>query len=117
MRKSLRFVTSLAAIVALSSALNAFEVSKPVCLAPAKPGGGFDLTCRLVSNSLSATKVIDKPMIVNFMPGGVGAVAYNHVIGQRSNDPEMIVAASTGSALNIAPVSYTHLTLPTKRIV
>jgi len=102
MRKSLRLVTSLAAIVALSSALNAFEVSKPVCLAPAKPGGGFDLTCRLASNSFSASKTIAKPMVVNFMPGGVGAVAYNHVIGQRSNDGEMIVAASTGSALNIA---------------
>lgn len=102
MKKSLRLVTSVAAMLALSSALNAFEVSKPVCLAPAKPGGGFDLSCRLVSNSLSASKVISKPMIVNFMPGGVGAVAYNHIIGQRSNDAEMIVAASTGSALNIA---------------
>ncbi len=102
MGKALHLVTSLTAIVALSTALNAFEVSKPVCLAPAKPGGGFDLSCRLVSNSLSASKVIEKPMIVNFMPGGVGAVAYNHVIGQRSNDAEMIVAASTGSALNIA---------------
>ncbi|MFW9620152.1 MAG: Bug family tripartite tricarboxylate transporter substrate binding protein [Sulfurospirillum sp.] len=98
----LRLVTSFAAIVALSSALNAFEVSKPVCLAPAKPGGGFDLTCRLASNSLSASKTITKPMTVNFMPGGVGAVAYNHIIGQRPNDAEMIVAASTGSALNIA---------------
>ncbi len=102
MGKALHLVTSVVAMVALSSALNAFEVSKPVCLAPAKPGGGFDLSCRLVSNSLSASKVIEKPMIVNFMPGGVGAVAYNHVIGQRSNDAEMIVAASTGSALNIA---------------
>ncbi|MDD4505721.1 MAG: tripartite tricarboxylate transporter substrate-binding protein [Sulfurospirillaceae bacterium] len=102
MKKSLRLVTSVAAMLALTSALNAFEVHKPVCLAPAKPGGGFDLSCRLVSNSLSASKVIDKPMIVNFMPGGVGAVAYNHIIGQRSNDAEMIVAASTGSALNIA---------------
>ncbi len=102
MKKSLRLVTSVAAMLALSSALNAFEVIKPVCLAPAKPGGGFDLSCRLVSNSLSASKVISKPMIVNFMPGGVGAVAYNHIIGQRSNDAEMIVAASTGSALNIA---------------
>jgi putative tricarboxylic transport membrane protein len=47
-------------------------------------------------------KLIDKPMIVNFMPGGVGAVAYNHVIGVRSSDPEIMVAASAGSALNIA---------------
>ncbi len=100
--KMLRVVTSLAALVALSSVAQAFEPSKPVCLAPAKPGGGFDLTCRLVSNSLSASKLLDKPMIVNFMPGGVGAVAYNHVIGQRPNDPEMLIAASAGSALNIA---------------
>lgn len=102
MSKTLRLLVSSAAIVALSSALNAFEVSKPVCLVPAKPSGGFDLTCRLVSNSLSASKTITTPMTVNFMPGGVGAVAYNHVIAQRSNDAEMIVAASTGSALNIA---------------
>lgn len=102
MKNKLKIVTSMLTVVALSSALNAFEPKKPVCLAPAKPGGGFDLTCRLVSNSIIEAKLIDKPMIVNFMPGGVGAVAYNHVIGARSNDPEMIVAASTGSVLNIA---------------
>lgn len=102
MKNKLKIVTSMLTVVALSSALNAFEPKKPVCLAPAKPGGGFDLTCRLVSNSIIEAKLINKPMIVNFMPGGVGAVAYNHVIGARSNDPEMIVAASTGSVLNIA---------------
>lgn len=102
MIKKLQFVTSVLAVVALSSALHAFEPKKPVCLAPAKPGGGFDLTCRLVTNSMMAAKLLDKPMIVSFMPGGVGAVAYNHVIGQRSNDPDMITAVSTGSALNIA---------------
>lgn len=102
MKNKLKIVTSMFTVVALSSALNAFEPKKPVCLAPAKPGGGFDLTCRLVSNSIIEAKLINKPMIVNFMPGGVGAVAYNHVIGARSNDPEMIVAASTGSVLNIA---------------
>ena len=102
MKNKLKIVTSMFTVVALSSALNAFEPKKPVCLAPAKPGGGFDLTCRLVSNSIIEAKLINKPMIVNFMPGGVGAVAYNHVIGARSNDPEMIVAASTGTVLNIA---------------
>jgi putative tricarboxylic transport membrane protein len=102
MKNKLEIVTSLLAVVALSSALNAFEPKKPVCLAPAKPGGGFDLTCRLVTNSILEAKLIDKPMIVNFMPGGVGAVAYNHVIGVRASDPDTIVAVSTGSALNLA---------------
>ncbi|MBE0496186.1 MAG: tripartite tricarboxylate transporter substrate binding protein [Campylobacterales bacterium] len=102
MRKMLHFVAICVASATLASSAQAFEATKPLCLAPAKPGGGFDLTCRLVSNSLGTSKIIEKPMIVNFMPGGVGAVAYNHVIGQRPDDANMIVAASTGSALNIA---------------
>ena len=102
MKNKLNLVSSMLAVVALSSALHAFEPRKPVWLATAKRGGGFDLACRLVTNSIMEAKLIDKPMIVNFMPGGVGAVAYNHVIGVRSSDPEIMVAASAGSALNIA---------------
>ncbi len=75
---------------------------KTECLAGAQPGGGFDLTCRLVGNSLLAAKLIDKPMAVTFMEGGVGAVAYNHVVGTRPGDPGLVVAASTGSALLLA---------------
>ena len=51
------------------------------CIAPAKPGGGYDLTCRLAANGLEKTGMIDKPMAVSYMPGGIGAVAYNHVNG------------------------------------
>ncbi len=72
------------------------------CIAPAKPGGGFDLTCRLVANALLGSKLISTPMQVKYMPGGIGAVAYNHVIGMRDRDENVIVAASTGSALNLA---------------
>jgi putative tricarboxylic transport membrane protein len=75
---------------------------KTECIAGAKPGGGFDLTCRLAANSLLATKLIEKPMVVTYMEGGVGAVAYNHVIGKRASDPTVITAASSGSALLIA---------------
>ncbi|MFC4173876.1 Bug family tripartite tricarboxylate transporter substrate binding protein [Microvirga sp. GCM10011540] len=75
---------------------------KTECLAGAKPGGGFDVTCRLAANSLLAAKLIDKPMPVTYMEGGVGAVAYNHVVGKRSSDPTLITAASTGSALLLA---------------
>ncbi len=75
---------------------------KTECLAGAKPGGGFDLTCRLAGNALLAAKLIDKPMPVTYMEGGVGAVAYNHVVGKRSSDPTLITAASSGSALLLA---------------
>lgn len=72
------------------------------CIAPAKPGGGYDLTCRLAANGLQKTGLIEKPMMVSYMPGGIGAVAYNHVNGVRADDPNLIVAASTGAAVNLA---------------
>lgn len=57
--------------------------SRTECIAPAKPGGGFDLTCKLIQVSLLETKAIEKPMRVTYMPGGVGAVAYNAIVAQR----------------------------------
>lgn len=90
----------LAFVVANGTAVA--EPAKPECLAGAKPGGGFDLTCRLAANSLLASKIIATPMQVTYMEGGVGAVAYNHVIGKRGADGNLITAASSGSALLIA---------------
>lgn len=75
---------------------------KTECLVGAKPGGGFDVTCRLAANALLAAKLIETPMTVTYMEGGVGAIAYNHVNGKRAADPSLIVAASTGSALLLA---------------
>ena len=72
------------------------------CIAPAKPGGGFDLTCRLAANSLKESKLISQPMQVKYLPGGIGALAYNNIVGSRNKDPNIIIAASTGSALNLA---------------
>ncbi|RYB92833.1 Bug family tripartite tricarboxylate transporter substrate binding protein [Ciceribacter ferrooxidans] len=102
----IRFLTKTlagAALVTLAAGTAAFaEPAKPECLAGAKPGGGFDLTCRLAANALLETKEISTPMAVTYMEGGVGAVAYNHVIGKRGTDGNLITAASSGSALLIA---------------
>ncbi|MEC9482481.1 MAG: tripartite tricarboxylate transporter substrate-binding protein [Halomonas sp.] len=93
-------------LLALSGALLAglaqAQSEATECIAPAKPGGGYDLTCRLAANALQETGLIDKPMMVSYMPGGIGAVAYNHVNGVRNDDPNLIVAASTGAAVNLA---------------
>ena len=62
----------------------------------------MDLTCQLAATTLLAADLIDRPMQVKYRPGGIGAVAYNHVVGVRNADPGLIVAASSGSALNIA---------------
>lgn len=74
----------------------------PECIAPAKPGGGFDLTCRVAINSFQQTHILNHPMRTIYMPGGVGAVAYNTVVAQRPDDPNAIVAFSGGSLLNLA---------------
>lgn len=91
-----------AALVLAAPAALAFEPSKPECIAPASPGGGFDLTCRLAIQALQDLKLLKEPMRVTYMPGGIGAVAINTVNAQRADDPNLIVAISAGSALNIA---------------
>lgn len=91
-----------AALVAVLAAPAQAEPAQPECIAPAKPGGGFDLTCRLAVNALKATGVLQAPMRTVYMPGGIGAVAYNNVITQRPAEPGTIIAFSGGSLLNLA---------------
>lgn len=81
---------------------HAGPLDKTECIAPAKPGGGFDLTCKLAQGGLQNGKFIDSPMRVTYMPGGIGAVAYNTVIAQRPDEGGTIVAFSGGSLLNLA---------------
>jgi len=93
-------------LVALSMALpvSAASIEKPECIAPAKPGGGFDLTCRVAQIGLK--EQMPKLMQVTFMPGGIGAVAFNLFNSTRTDDPNAIVAFSSGSLLNIATGKY-----------
>jgi putative tricarboxylic transport membrane protein len=44
---------------------------------------------------------LDK-MSIRYMPGGIGALAYNHTVNTGRKDPKLIVAASTGTVLNLA---------------
>ena len=90
------------ACMAFAGQLLAAEPKRPECIAPAKPGGGFDLTCKLAQSGLKDEGLLKSPMRVTYMPGGVGAVAYNAVIAQRADDPGTITAFSSGSLLNLA---------------
>ncbi|ELY4439524.1 Bug family tripartite tricarboxylate transporter substrate binding protein [Cronobacter dublinensis] len=92
--------TSLA--FTFTTAHSAEAPSRPECIAPAKPGGGFDLTCKLIQVSLQETGALEKPMRVTYMPGGVGAVAYNAIVAQRPGEPGTVVAFSGGSLLNLS---------------
>ena len=93
---------SLAIAAFTLGSAQAGPLDKTECIAPAKPGGGFDLTCKLASTALLDGKYIASPMRVSYMPGGIGAVAYNAIVAQRPDEANTIVAYSGGSLLNLA---------------
>lgn len=102
MRKTLRGLVTTTLLAMTVSAACAAAPDRTECIAPAKPGGGFDLTCKLIQVSLQETGQIQSPMRVTYMPGGVGAVAYNAIIAQRPAEAGTLVAFSGGSLLNLA---------------
>lgn len=69
------------------------------CVVPAKPGGGFDMTCQLVQALLGAAGV--PPRIV-YQPGGIGALTYSEIVRGGRPEPRELVAFSSGSLLNLA---------------
>ena len=102
MNTAITRIALAAAGLAFAGQLLAAEPKRPECIAPAKPGGGFDLTCKLAQSGLKDGGLLKAPMRVTYMPGGVGAVAYNAVVAQRPKDPGTITAFSSGSLLNLA---------------
>ena len=91
-------------MLGISLTTTAHAIDRPECIAPANPGGGFDLTCRVAEAGLKDQ--LGGPMAVTFMPGGIGAVAYNLFNTTRTDDPNAIVAFSSGSLLNVATGKY-----------
>ena len=72
------------------------------CVAPSKPGGGFGLTCGLAADAIQAVRPGRAPLPTRFLPGGIGAVAFDQVATGRLGGPGTLVAFSSGSLLNIA---------------
>lgn len=100
-------MTHLCGAVALLATLSSpalAQIDRPECIAPANPGGGFDLTCRIAQTGLEP--FVSEPIQVSFMPGGIGAVAFSLFNTTRTDDGSAIVAFSTGSLLNIATNKY-----------
>lgn len=106
-----RYACGLAAAAVLAAGAARAEPSRPECIAPAQPGGGFDLTCRLAQTALREAKALQKPMRIVYMPGGIGAVAYNSIIAQRPADGGAVVAFSGGSLLNLAQGKFGKYTV------
>ena len=72
------------------------------CVAPAKAGGGFALTCQFTRNVLMAAGLTQQPIAINHQPGGIGALAFKRAVQQQPPDGQTVVAFSSGSLLNLA---------------
>ncbi|MBW8716695.1 MAG: tripartite tricarboxylate transporter substrate binding protein [Variovorax paradoxus] len=72
------------------------------CIIPAKAGGGFDLTCALARDALQAVRPRRPPLGQRYLPGGIGAVAFDRIATGRLGGPGTLVAFSSGSLLNLA---------------
>lgn len=98
-----RWLAGAALLLAVTAqAEPAAPLPPPECIAPAKPGGGFDLTCRLAQAAFAQAGLTRQPMHITYMPGGVGAIAFDTVVTKRPAEAQTLVAYSSGSLLNLA---------------
>ncbi len=87
------------------------------CIAPADAGGGWDFTCRQIGKLLYDLKLVDQPVQVTNMAGAGGGVAYTHVVTERNEDPDLIVAASSATTTRLAQNAYAGMTADQVRFV
>ena len=89
--------TSLVLGVGATSSASAAE-----CIAPANPGGGWDFTCRQIGKIMFDIGAVDAPVQVTNMAGGGGGLAFTHVVSDRNEDADLMVAASSATSTRLA---------------
>ena len=87
------------------------------CIAPANPGGGWDFTCRQIGKIMHDIGAVDKPIQVTNMAGAGGGLAYGHVVTERNEDADLIVAASSATSTRLAQNAYAGMTADQVRFV
>lgn len=106
MHMLVRYAMKLGTALLLAAHAHAATPAQPgaECIVPSKPGGGFDLTCKLAQKGMQivAPKRADAAMHIGYLPGGIGAVAWSAYTSQRRAEADTLVAFSGGSLLNIA---------------
>ncbi len=103
---------TLAALFCVSTAGFAAE-----CIAPANPGGGWDFTCRQIGKIMYDIGAVEKPIQVTNMAGAGGGLAFNHVVAERNDDADLIVAASSATSTRLAQNAYAGMTADQVRFV
>ncbi len=92
-------------------------VSAAECIAPANPGGGWDFTCRQIGKIMFDIGAVDKPIQVTNMAGAGGGLAYGHVVAERGDDADLIVAASSATSTRLAQNAFAGMTADQVRFV
>jgi len=85
-----------------------FAPDSPECVAPSDPGGGWDFTCRTIGQLLQDLAGTPNIITVN-QPGGGGGVAFADIAANRSDDSNLLIAASPATAIRFAQNQYTGL--------
>jgi putative tricarboxylic transport membrane protein len=101
-RRSLALLCVAACLPLAGRADTAAAPDHAQCVAPAKPGGGFDVTCQLARAMLADAGLLKQPLPIAYLPGGIGSVAYHTYVSQRPAEAGTLVAFSGGSLLNLA---------------
>ncbi len=109
---SIRALGLSAFLVGAAGAVSAAE-----CIAPANPGGGWDFTCRQIGKILYDIGQVENPVQVTNMAGGGGGLAFSHVVNERGDDADLIVAASQATATRLAQNAYAGMTADQVRFV
>jgi putative tricarboxylic transport membrane protein len=86
----------------------AFAPGSPECVAPSDPGGGWDFTCRTISQLFEEQGSTGNVTIKN-QPGGGGAVAFADIAANRNDDSDLTIAASPATAIRFGQNQYTGL--------
>jgi putative tricarboxylic transport membrane protein len=103
-----------------TSALFAFSGTSAYateCIAPANPGGGWDFTCRQIGKILFDIGEVDSPVQVTNMAGAGGGLAFSTVVNERSDDADLIIAASSATTTRLAQNAYGGATADQVRFV
>lgn len=108
------FKALMTSAVLSATATTAFAAE---CIAPANPGGGWDFTCRQIGKIMYDIGAVEKPVQVTNMAGAGGGLAFNHVVSERGDDADLIIAASSATSTRLAQNAYAGMTADQVRFV
>lgn len=82
-------------------------------VAPAGPGGGWDLLARTMEKTLSGDKMVEKPIIITNKPGGGGATGWTYLNSHKASGNYLAANSSLliqNKLLGSSPLTYKDFT-------